>query len=86
MSIPDTKEKKIWFTPLVRLSQRIVDKVPPEYRIKQWLTPLSLTTLKENDTYNLFNTSTTILLMMMELPKQAICLQLQVQVWLYLST
>jgi uncharacterized protein (DUF3084 family) len=36
MSIPDTKEKKIWFTPLVRLNQRIVDKVPPEYRIKQF--------------------------------------------------
>ena len=36
MSIPDTKEKKIWFTPLVRLNQRIVDQVPPEYRIKQF--------------------------------------------------
>lgn len=36
MSIPDTKEKKIWFTPLIRLNQRIVDKVPPEYIIKQF--------------------------------------------------
>uniref|UniRef100_A0A6C0E718 OTU domain-containing protein n=1 Tax=viral metagenome TaxID=1070528 RepID=A0A6C0E718_9ZZZZ len=36
MSIPDTKEKKIWFTPLVRLNQRIVDQVPAEYRIKQF--------------------------------------------------
>ena len=36
MTIPDTKEKKIWFTPLVRLNQRIVDQVPPEYRIKQF--------------------------------------------------
>jgi hypothetical protein len=36
MSIPDTKEKKVWFNPLVRLNQRIVDKVPPEYRIKQF--------------------------------------------------
>jgi hypothetical protein len=36
MLIPDSKEKKVFFYPLIRLKQSVIDSVPAELRIKQF--------------------------------------------------